>query len=272
MAEVRWRAIVDNDFSGDPDGLVALAHIMLTTDVRTELITTTPVDPGLARLAGIDPSASAGLAAKKVHEILDAMGREGIDVVAGAETLAHVDEWSAAARAIVSVASADSDVPLAILCGGPLTNVAAALALEPRIRDRAVLVWIGGSDDGAPEYNRDTDAKSAADVLGSGIPMVQVPLQTYERMKVSLAEVSHDLATASPLGAWLAERLLDVPPFVTLHGILTVGDSALASVVALDPAFGPEGGRIVADIDMRLLWGDFLAKLRLARAASAGSA
>ena len=69
---------------------------------------------------------------------------------------------------------------------------------------------------------------------------------------------------------WLADRLLDLPPFVTLHGALTLGDSALASLIALDGTFLPtttESGappwRQVADIDMRLLWGDFLAKLRL---------
>ena len=65
-------------------------------------------------------------------------------------------------------------------------------------------------------------------------------------------------------GGWLAERLLDLPAFVTLHGVITLGDSALAAVVGLDPDFRPDAeGRVVTDIDMRLLWGDLLAKLRL---------
>ena len=29
--EPSWRAIVDNDFAGDPDGLLALAHHLLRT-------------------------------------------------------------------------------------------------------------------------------------------------------------------------------------------------------------------------------------------------
>jgi hypothetical protein len=171
---------------------------------------------------------------------------------------------------------AESEVPLAILCGGPLTNVAAAIALEPGICDRAVLAWIGGSGAGAsvadpaPEYNRDTDVDAAELVLASAIPVVQVPLETYERLRVSIAEVKLDLAHGSFLGAWLADRLLDVPPFVTLHGAITLGDSALAALIALDAAFGSDDTRtavplrrIVTEIDMRLLWGDFLAKLRL---------
>lgn len=262
MAGPRWRVIVDNDFAGDPDGLVSLAHVLLTDDVRVELITCTPVDPVLAHLAGIDPSATASLGARTARALLEVLDGTHHDVVAGAEEFAGAA--SPAARAIVDVCLTGSAVPLAILCGGPLTNVAAALALEPAIRERATLVWIGGSLNDAPEYNRDADAAAAASVLSSGIPMVQVPLETYERLRVSVAEVRADLAHSSYPGGWLAERLLDLPAFVTLHGVITLGDSALATVAGLDPSFRPDAGsRIVADIDMRLLWGDLLAKLHL---------
>ena len=120
--------------------------------------------------------------------------------------------------------------------------MAAALTLEPSIRERVTLVWIGGSLHDAPEYNRDTDAAAAASVLSSGIPMAQVPLETYERMRVSVAEVRAELAHASYPGGWLAERLLDLPAFVTLHGVITLGDSALAAVVGLDPGFRADAG------------------------------
>jgi len=142
--------------------------------------------------------------------------------------------------------------------------VAAALRLDPSVSERATLVWIGGGLNDAPEYNRDTDAAAAASVLASGMPVIQVPLETYERLRVSVAEVRADLAHASYPGGWLAERLLDLPAFVTLHGVITLGDGALAAVAGLDPSFVPRaGGRVVTDLDMRLMWGDLLAKLRL---------
>ena len=264
MAGLRWRVIVDNDFAGDPDGLVSLAHVLLTDDVRVELITCSPVDPVLAHLAGVDASATASLGARTAHALLEVLGSTDHDIVAGAEDFTTGGEPSHAERAIVDVCLAGADVPLAILCGGPLTNVAAALAIEPGIRERATLVWIGGSRHDAPEYNKDTDAAAAASVVASGMPMVQVPLETYEHLRVSVAEVRADLAHASYPGGWLAERLLDLPAFVTLHGVITLGDSALAAVVGLDPGFRADaGGRVVTKIDMRLLWGDFLAKLRL---------
>lgn len=263
MATLRWRAIVDNDFAGDPDGLVSLAHVLLTDDVGVELVTCTPVDAGLADRAGIDATASARLAAEKARALLGLLDRSEIEVVAGAESFTPEFTVSAAARAIVHAGQVESDVPLAILCGGPLTNVAAALALDPSIQDRATLVWIGGSTSGSAEYNRDTDAAAAAFVRASGMPIIEVPLETYQRLQVSIAEVRHDLATSSPVGAWLADRLLDLPPFVTLHAVLTLGDSALAAVAGLDPSFRRGQSRVVTDIDLRLMWADFLAKMRL---------
>jgi len=282
MAATRWRAIVDNDFAGDPDGLVSLAHVLLTDDVRVELITCTPVDAGLAHLVGVDPTSTASLGGREAHALLEVLGVDGPGIVAGSESFGVDAEPSAAARAIVEACMAESDFPLAILCGGPLTNIAAAIALEPRITERAILAWIGGrgaaaaDDDTVPEYNRDTDAHAAAFVLASPMPLVRVPLETYERLRVSIAEVKHDLAHSSFLGAWLADRLLDVPSFVTLHGAITLGDSALAALIALDASFRPDEPRTaeplrrtVAEIDMRLLWGDFLAKLRLSAHLSA---
>lgn len=34
MATPRWRVIVDDDFAGDPDGLVSLAHVLRETERR----------------------------------------------------------------------------------------------------------------------------------------------------------------------------------------------------------------------------------------------
>ena len=78
---------------------------------------------------------------------------------------------SAAAEAIVAAAREESDLPLYVVCGGPLTNVAAALELDPGIAERLTLVWIGGSlDPEAFEYNRDTDPAAAEAVFADAGP------------------------------------------------------------------------------------------------------
>ncbi len=63
-------------------------------------------------------------------------------VEAGSETFTL--EPTTAARAIVAEAMRDDPMPLFVTCGGPLTNVAAALKLEPAIAKRMTLIWIGG--------------------------------------------------------------------------------------------------------------------------------
>lgn len=262
--KARFSAIVDNDFAGDPDGLVSLAHLALAPAVDLVLVTTTPVDPKLADAAGISASDTAESGRDLALEMFDVAGITAPEVVAGGQPGESRPGRAAAAIATVTA----GNLPLVILCGGPLTNIAAALRLRPGLADDAALVWIGGTRaDGDPEYNFDTDPAAAAAVLGSGIPIVQVPREEYERQRVSIAEIEADLAGTGLLGRWLAEKLLDVPPFVTLHGAITLGDCALASVAALEPHHlaGADRMTLVQGLDNRLVWADFLALLRLHR-------
>jgi inosine-uridine nucleoside N-ribohydrolase len=70
------------------------------------------------------------------------------------------------------------DDPLLIVtCGGPLTNIAAALRLNPSIASKIKLVWIGGAADaaGGYEYNLSTDIAAARYVLEeSSVPVWQI--------------------------------------------------------------------------------------------------
>ena len=83
-------------------------------------------------------------------------------------------------------------------------------------------------------------------------------------MSVAVDAVKNDLAAASPVGSWLAERLLDVPPFVQLGATLTLGDSVLVPFV---PGSDALTGRAAQDtvvhnqIDSAGLWDDLLHQL-----------
>lgn len=260
----RWRAIVDNDFAGDPDGLVSLAHFALNESIETVLVTTSLLDPHLAELAGAPAAASAVRGRDIVEEMYTIVGRAAPPIVCGAESAGGTGD-SAAALAIVEVLASPDERRAMILCGGPLTNIAAALRIDPTLQERARLVWVGGTLDGTAEYNRDTDAEAAEFVFASEMDIVQIPRERYALLRFSLAEISDQLGGSGALGRWLEQRLFDVPPFVTLHGALTLGDSSLVSVAGLDPEFSPmpeAGRREVADIDPRLLWGDLVSRLR----------
>lgn len=271
----RARVIVDNDFAGDPDGLVALAHQCLAPTTRVELITTSALDAGLSRLAGVPAGTSAALGLKQAQALMAQLPQAArvARLVAGAESFGVGQaQGSAAAQAIVEQALRDDPLPLFITCGGPLTNVAAALRLAPQIAQRLTVVWIGGrlSADGGPEYNRDTDPAAAEAVLASPVPLWQVPYETYQAQQLSIAEFSHVIRPISPLAAWLHDRYAALPPFVQLPGSLVLGDSpmVLLTTLGLDSSryqtrsVGGRDIRVYDHIDAALLKADFVALLR----------
>jgi hypothetical protein len=268
------RVIVDNDWSGDPDGLVALAHHLLSPANRVVAVTSSFLDP----MFQAPPGAAAG--ADMARELIQLIGSPGAPPVHEGSELpfGSGDSASAASAAIVAEARrADGDLPLYLVCGGPLTNVATALRQDPGIADRLVLVWIGGSlDPAAFEYNRETDRAAADFVMGSpALEVWQFPLETYRRCAYSVAELEHDLAGCGRLGQWLWHRFtsLPMPDFVQLTGNWPLGDSPPVLVTALTdessrftatpagPGRGPR--RVYTDVDVRLLVADMLARFRL---------
>jgi len=284
------RVIVDNDFAGDPDGLAALIHQMLTPKTRVTLVTASALNPllvGDGASAGKTAAAGADLARELIER---ARFSSPPPVMGGAEDFAL--DPSPAAEAIVNEAMRDDALPLYLTCGGPLTNVAAALRLEPAIADRMTLVWIGGGayPEGAPEYNLETDIPAARAVIeNSHLPIWQIPKQAYRQAQYSIAELTADMRPISSFTKWLYDRFTAPPEFVELGGAWPLGDSPLVLLTAIsdessryaditarriepDLSYGDEiAGRFIRvyeDLDVRLMFGDFLALLRLHAARS----
>jgi len=264
------RVVVDNDFAGDPDGILALAHHLLSPSNRVVAITSSFLDPRFVT----PPATLGGTAqdgARLAADLLAELGRpDPPPVSSGAEEPFTSGTPSAAAEAIVAAARAESDLPLYVVCGGPLTNVAAALERDPGIAGRLTLVWIGGSlDPEAFEYNRDTDPAAADAVLAvPGLAIHQFPLETYRRCAYGVAELEADLPATGRLGGWLYECFSSPPDWVQLGGVWPIGDSPPLLVTALTTDSssrlpGADGVTVYTDVDMRLLVGDLLAKLRL---------
>jgi purine nucleosidase len=80
----RMRVIVDNDFSGDPDGLFQLAHLLMSPSVEVRAIIGSHLRVG----DGFDRSTTqADNAAKKAREVLAVMNiTKPIPVFAGSNT------------------------------------------------------------------------------------------------------------------------------------------------------------------------------------------
>jgi inosine-uridine nucleoside N-ribohydrolase len=250
----RFRVISDNDYSGDPDGLAQLAHHALSPSVDLRLV----IGSHLRVDDPFDPSAvTADNAAAIAREILDLAGRPDVPVLAGANVdIATSAEPSAAARAIVAEAMRDdTDAPLFLCCGAGLTELAAALRLEPAIASRLTLVWIGGPEHpglavpppGAMpiEYNLLIDVPAAAEVFDSEITIWQVPRDAYRVTLASFAELRYRMDSAGPLGRRLFEPLNRVKEMVESFGgsigeTYVMGDSPLVLLTALLSSFEPD--------------------------------
>ena len=265
----RCRVVVDNDFAGDPDGLVGLAHHLLSPTNRVTAITSSFLNPRFAESA--TTAAEGVLLAAELVDVVGTATRPV--VVAGTEEAWKAGSRSPAADAIVAAALEDDDLPLFVVCGGPLTNIAAALEQEPSIATRMDLVWIGGSlDPDAFEYNRDTDLAAAEYVFSrAGLVIHQFPLETYRQCGYSVHELAEDVGTSGRVGAWLWDHYQSPPEWVQLGGVWPLGDSPPVLVTALSTessrwtTVAPSGGataHVCTDVDFRLVVGDMLAKLR----------
>ena len=249
----RARVIIDNDFGGDPDGLFHLAHHLMSpsNEVRAIICSHHYTDfygwPG-----------DAAHARREVLDLLEAMRYDGkAPVLLGAE--GRLSDRSAAlesegARAIVAEAMRDdTGLPLYVLVGGGLTNIASAYLMEPRIAERITLVWIGGPEypelcaahriQTGLEYNLGIDPVAAQVIFNdSDIPMWQSARDAYRQVLCSNAFINTRIRNSSNTGSYLADKLGELFRRAggTLGEAYDLGDSPLLLVTALQSTWEPD--------------------------------
>ncbi|MFK4759817.1 nucleoside hydrolase [Microbacterium sp. ZW T5_45] len=259
--------LVDNDWAGDPDGLVALAHHLLSPSDAVIAVTSSTLNPVFG-----PPEGTAERGAELARALLERIERSA-PVAAGADTpFADDSRETAAARLIVDAARSHDDGRLTVVCGGPLTNVADALRVDPGIAERIRLLWVGGTiEDGAFEYNQDTDADAARFALAAdGLELIRFPAETYRLPAISVAELEDRLVSSGPVGRWLWERYeqLPLPEGFPVDPVWPLGDSVPLAFTALPHAAtrleSVEGHQVCTALDSRLIIEDLFARLRLA--------
>ena len=185
----RQRVIVNTDAKNECDDQFAIVQAILTPSF--ELHGVIPAHFGTHK---------SKTSLKDSHDetmlLLKLMNLEGQVRVEDGATHAMPDEntpvESPGARLIVDEAMKNDNRPLHVAFYGPLTDMASALLLEPKIADRNVIViWIGGGawPNGGREYNLSNDIHAANVVMKSNLTVWQVPRNTYRTMSVTYAEL-----------------------------------------------------------------------------------
>ena len=103
--------------------------------------------------------------------------------------------------------------PLYVVAIGAITNVASALLLEPEIRSRIVLVWLGGHARHWPdtrEFNLRGDPAASRVVLDCGVPLVRFPcMGVVSHLHTTLPEMAEHVQGKGAIGDYLFQIYID---------------------------------------------------------------
>ena len=287
----RVRMIVDTDCKNEADDQFALAHHLMTPMLEVKGIIAAHFEKGRPDYRGKSMMASYD----EINLMLDLMELKGeYPVLKGcAEALPdeHTFVESEGARFIVEEAMKDDTKPLFVALQGAITDLASALLMEPKIKDRLTAIWIGGGSypEGEDEFNLKQDIAAANVVFGSGVNVWQVPKNVYKLMNISLAELQARVYPCGKVGKYLVEQMVALNDacgnYTWPHGeTWCIGDQPTVGVLLEDkerqnytmwkaPRVREdctyetrEDGReirVYDTIDARLILEDFYAKLAL---------
>ncbi|MBN61157.1 MAG: nucleoside hydrolase [Gemmatimonadetes bacterium] len=251
-AAAKQRVIVNTDAKNEADDQYAIVHAVLTPSFDLHGII--PAHYGTRKTA-----TSMQESHDETVKLLRLMGLEGDVHVADGASGAIADEStpvdSPGAQLIIAEAMQDDPRPLYIAFYGPLTDMASALLLEPRIAERNVrVIWIGGGPwpSGGGEYNLSNDIHAANVVMKSRVELWQVPRSTYRTMSVGYAELIEKIYPQGAIGKYLVEQLLE-------HNAATrpemeyrsLGDSPCIGII-LDPECGRWSWRPAPTFDAQM--------------------
>lgn len=212
----RIDAVLDTDAYNEIDDQFAIAYMLRSSDkINTRALYAAPFYNSNSSGAADGMERSYD----EIFKILSLCGRDDLSPnVYRGSTAYLADEKtpvvSDAARDLASRAMQYSpDAPLYVVAIGAITNVASALLMNPEIKDRIVVVWLGGHSlelNEVNEFNMVQDIAAARVVMGCGVPFVQLPCNgVVSEFRISKPELEYWLIGKNPLADYLAKNTIE---------------------------------------------------------------
>ncbi|MHB9132060.1 MAG: nucleoside hydrolase [Armatimonadota bacterium] len=254
------RVIIDTDPGIDDS--VALALAVTSAELEIAAVTTTfgntTVDRatrntrelfarlGVREKIPVHPGADRPLI-RSLEVAVETHGEYGLGYAAYEHEMAPVNQAVEAPGVIMQIA-AESENPITLICLGPLTNLAIALALDRPLLQAQVaeIVLMGGEPGGngnitpVSEFNFWCDPEAAQMVFQSGIPIRMVGLNVTRRMVLTRKAIDGLSAEKDPSLRWWGDMLRFYEEFHRTYQGLEgcIINDPLAVALTINPGFG----------------------------------
>ena len=212
------RIILDTDTYNEIDDQFAVVYALLSPEAMTvEALHAAPFHNPRSS----SPADGMEKSFEEIHRLLARL--PSVDTPSDAFVKRGATNWMAEGEPpIESEATADlieralaspQDDPLYVVAIGAITNVASALLLEPAIRQKIVLLWLGGHARHWPdtrEFNLRQDPVASSIVLDCGVPLVRFPcMGVVSHLHTTLPEIAAHVKGKGAIGDYLYQIYSD---------------------------------------------------------------
>lgn len=205
--EKQVRVIVSTDAAAEVDDAFSIVHALLTPQFIVKGVVTAHFRDRVPR--------SMEKSYEEAVRVVDKCGLSGnISVYRGA-AFPLSDECtprkSEGTEFIIREALREDPRPLYVICGGPLTDIASAYLLNPRIADKLIVIWSGGGayPNNAKEFNLHNDIHAVNAMFSSSIEFWQIPSNVYSLVRVGTAEIALKVRPCGEIGQYLFDSLIE---------------------------------------------------------------
>ena len=210
----RLRAVLDTDAYNEIDDQYAVAYSLLSPErMSVEAIYAAPFVNDRAATA-------AGGMEKSYEEILRLLdffpdAHKSMAFRGSNRFFERKDRpvESPAARDLIDKALQPGDEPLYVLTIGCPVNVSSAILMEPKIKEKIVVVWLGGTTHywpSASEFNLRQDVIASQALFDSGVALVQIPTKNVaEHLRTTVPELERNMRGRSRIGDYLYGQFLE---------------------------------------------------------------
>jgi inosine-uridine nucleoside N-ribohydrolase len=120
---------------------------------------------------------------------------------------------SPAASDLIAKARQPREKLLYVLTVGAPTNVSSAILMDPAIKEKIAVVWLGGTTEEWPsarEFNLQQDIHASRVLFDSGVPLIRIPTKNVsEHLRTTLPEMERFMKGRSPLCDYLFAQFVE---------------------------------------------------------------